>query len=320
MFPYGYTGGFGELIDSQIYVMNADGSNLVRLTNTAAGVYEFEPDWHALPLTSPSCPNPIDCAEFFVRQHYLDFLSREPDAEGLAYWANKITLCGTDHQCIDAQRVNVSAAFFLSIEFQETGYLAYRTYKVAYGDTTSPNVAVAVPIIRLQEFLPDAQRLGQGVQVGIGDWQAQLEANKNAYTGEFVTRQRFVTAYPLTMTAVQFVDQLNQNAGNVLSPGERDQLIAELSAAADVTVGRASVLRRVAENAELRQQELNRAFVLMQYYGYLRRNPNDAPDSDFGGWKFWLDKLDQFNGNYINAEMIKAFILSIEYRQRFGQP
>jgi hypothetical protein len=271
-------------------------------------------------LLNTTLPNPIDDPQFFVRQHYLDFLSREPDSAGLAFWTNKITLCGTDHQCIDAQRINISAAFFLSIEFQETGYLAYRTYKVAYGDTTSPNVAVAVPIIRLQEFLHDAQRLGQGVQVGIGDWQAQLEANKNAYTREFVTRQRFVTAYPLTMTAVQFVDQLNQNAGNVLSPGERDQLIAELSAAADVTIGRASVLRKVAENAELRQQELNRAFVLMQYYGYLRRNPDDAPDTDFGGWKFWLDKLNQFNGNYIDAEMVKAFIVSTEYRQRFGQP
>jgi hypothetical protein len=54
------------------------------------------------------------------------------------------------------------------------------------------------------------------------------------------------------------------------------------------------------------------------YFGYLRRNPNDAPDSDYTGYDFWLTKLNQFNGNYINAEMVKAFLSSIEYRQRFG--
>ena len=62
----------------------------------------------------------------------------------------------------------------------------------------------------------------------------------------------------------------------------------------------------------------------MQYFGYLRRNPDDPdfqnnPDPQFLGYQFWLSKLDQFNGNYVEAEMVKAFITSIEYRQRFGQ-
>ena len=74
----------------------------------------------------------------------------------------------------------------------------------------------------------------------------------------------------------------------------------------------------MAENSILNQQEFNRAFVLMQYFGYLRRNANDAPDSDYSGYEFWLTKLNIFNGNYINAEMVKAFITSVEYRQRFG--
>jgi hypothetical protein len=51
---------------------------------------------------------------------------------------------------------------------------------------------------------------------------------------------------------------------------------------------------------------------------YLRRNPDDPQDTDFRGWKFWLDKLDQFNGNFVQAEMVKAFLVSSEYRQRFG--
>jgi CSLREA domain-containing protein len=263
--------------------------------------------------------NPIDDAGNFVRQHYHDFLNREPDAAGLAFWTNEITSCGADPQCIEIKRINVSAAFFLSIEFQETGYLVYRMYKTAYGDTTSPNVAIPVPIIRLNEFLPDAQRISQGVRVGIGDWQAQLEANKNAFAHEFVVRQRFLTAFPLTMTAEQFVDKLNLMAGDVLSPTERSQLIAELNAASDVTQGRASVLRKVADDDDLRQRETTRAFVLMQYCGYMRRNPDDPQDTDFRGWAFWLNKLNEFNGNFIQAEMVKAFISSIEYRQRFGQ-
>lgn len=268
--------------------------------------------------TSPPTSNPVDTTTFFVRQHYHDFLNRDPDLGGLQFWSNEIESCGTDKQCREIKRINVSAAFFLSIEFQETGFLAFRMYKTAYGDTTSPNVSIPVPIIRLREFLTDAPRLGRNVRVGIGDWQAQLEVNKTAYAREFVVTPRFLTAYPLTMTPAQFVAKLDQNAGNVLSASERDQLIAELAAAPDITQGRASVTRKVAEDADLRQRETNRAFVLMQYYGYLRRNPDDPQDTDFRGWEFWLNKLNQFDGNFINAEMVKSFLVSIEYRERFG--
>ena len=78
----------------------------------------------------------------------------------------------------------------------------------------------------------------------------------------------------------------------------------------------------MAENADLARNEFNKAFVLMQYFGYLRRNPNDPPEPtlDFQGYNFWLNKLNQFNGNFVNAEMVKAFLVSTEYRQRFGQP
>ncbi len=269
-----------------------------------------------------SGPNPVEWNSsfnsiFFVRQHYVDMLNREPDSGGLSFWVNEIESCGSNQQCREVKRINVSAAFFLSIEFQETGYLVYRLYKSAYGDTTSPTVGSTVPIIRLNESLPDTVRLGRNVQVGIGDWQTQLETNKNALSVEFVQRQRFLTAFPITMTPTQFVDKLNLNSGSVLSNTERTQLINELTSNNTVS-GRASVFRKVAEDADLRQRELNRAFVLMQYYGYLRRNPDDPQDTNFGGWKFWLDKLNLFNGNFVNAEMIKAFLLSLEYKQRFG--
>src|SRR5437660_12400013 len=118
------------------------------------------------------------------------------------------------------------------------------------------------------------------------------------------------------MTAADLVNALNTKAGSALSQAERDHLVSELATGAKT---RAQVLRAVAENQNLADAEFNRAFVLMQYFGYLRRDPNSGSDSDFSGYNFWLNKLDAFNGNFIDAEMVKAFISSAEYRQRFGQ-
>lgn len=262
-------------------------------------------------------PNPIDQAGFFVRQHYLDFLNREPDGPGLAFWTQEITNCGSDQGCIEVKRINVSAAFFLSIEFQQTGYLVYRFYKSAYGNIPGAPVPLILP-----EFLADTQRIGKGVIVGSTGWETVLENNKVAFAVAFVSRPRFTTAYPTTMTPVEFVDGLFTKAGVTPSTGDRDAAINEFGGAANTadTAARGRALRRVAENAMLAQQEFNRAFVLMQYFGYLRRNPNEAPEPglNYDGYNFWLGKLNDFNGNYIAAEMVKAFISSIEYRQRFG--
>jgi Tol biopolymer transport system component len=302
---------YADNVDPEIWVKNVTGDGLTQLTNTTGN--NVNPSWQ--PLASAACPNPIDCAEFFVRQQYRDFLSREPDAEGLAYWTNQIIACGGDAACIDNERVNVSAAFFLSIEFQETGYLVYRTYKVAYGNL--PNTPVP---LKFNELLPDTQQIGQGVIVNQTGWQQLLENNKQTFFSAFVQRSSFSTTFPTSLTPDQFVDQLFLNAGITPKDIERTAAINEFGGAANTgdTAARARALRRIAENSTLAQQEFNRAFVLMQYFGYLRRNPNDSPDSNFDGYYYWLNKLDQFNGNYINAQMVKAFIDSIEYRQRFG--
>ena len=261
--------------------------------------------------------NPIDDAQYFVRQKYLDFLNREPDSAGLAFWTSQITSCGTNQACIEVRRVNVSAAFFVSIEFQETGYLVYRMYKSAYG-----NIAGTPVPVRLNEFLPDTRQIGQGVVVNVGNWQSQLENNKQAFAAAFVARTRFTTAFPTSLSPAQFVDALFSNAGVTPSATDRNSIVAEFGAATTSAdnAARARALRRVAENVTLGQQELNRAFVLMQYFGYLRRNPNEAPEPglNFDGYNFWLNKLIQFNGNYIEAEMVKAFITSREYKGRFG--
>jgi Domain of unknown function (DUF4214) len=263
-------------------------------------------------------PNRIDDPHFFVTQHYRDFLNREPDASGLAFWVNEITSCGTNAQCLQVKRVNVSAAFFLSIEFQETGYLVYKFYKAAYG-----NLPGAPVPLRFNEFLPDTQQIGLGVVVGATGWQAKLEENKKAYAAAFGARPSLANVLPTSLTPAQFVDGLYLNAGVASPPAaERTAAIDEFAGAVNTadTTARGRALRRVAENSTLNQQELNRAFVLMQYYGYLRRNPYDPPEAtlDYQGYNFWLGKLDQFNGNYVDAEMVKAFLVSAEYRQRFN--
>ena len=286
----------------------------------------------ALPTPTPtptpvSNQNQIDQADYFVHQHYLDFLSREPDQSGRNFWTNQITSCGSDQTCIELKRINVSAAFYLSIEFQETGFFVERVYKAAYGDTTAESSLggahqLQVPGVRLNEFLPDLQQLGWGVVVGSGIWQYQLEKNKNAFTPKFVHWLRFRGAYPYALTPTQFANKLFANAGITPTPAELAAVTGEFSFQDDSgdPEARGRALRRVVENPRFIQQETNRAFVLMQYFGYLHRNPNDSPDTDYTGYDFWLSKLNQFNGDFINAEMVKAFISSTEYRQRFGQP
>ena len=151
-------------------------------------------------------------------------------------------------------------------------------------------------------------------------WETVLKNNKQAFMSEFVQRGRFTAAYPWSLTPDQFVDALFANAGVTPSDTHRAAAINEFGSAMTTndTAARARVLRRVAENSMLALQEFNRAFVLMQYFGYLRRNPNDAPDANFDGYNFWLNKLNQFNGDFQQAEMVKAFLSSTEYRQRFG--
>ncbi|HXI26456.1 MAG TPA: CHRD domain-containing protein, partial [Pyrinomonadaceae bacterium] len=413
--------------------------------------------------------NPIDDATFFVRQHYLDFLNREPDASGLSFWVNQITACGTDAACIDNKRVNVSGAFFLSQEFQRTGYLAYLTHRAAFGASAFGSPA---PIL-YGNFMRDTQALQRGFVFGAPGADAVLEANKVAYFNDFVTRPEFVTKYPSTLTNEQYVDNLlaaanltpaevrrfsvsltnsqevpptvpttttgaarpassgtavfqfnsaqtamtftatisnidvggqtadtnddlvaaHIHAGASVAPGVngpvvwgffgapfndnnpndqvffptaggvggtfrgkwdapegngttlaaqlsnlregrayinfhtkqftggeirgnfpaadtfRNQLVAGLNA---TTLTRAQVLRAIAEAEELNTREFNGAFVAMEYFGYLRRDP------DVAGFNFWLNKLNAAGGNFQNAEMVKAFISSAEYRQRFG--
>jgi hypothetical protein len=265
-------------------------------------------------------PITINDTDFFVHQQYVDFLSRLAEPAGFAFWQNEITSCAP--ACVDTKRVHVAAAFFLSIEFQQTGFFVYKTHKAAFGNLQGAPVPV-----RRESFMPEVRTIGNGIQVGVGNWEADLNNNKNAFTLAFVQRQEFLNQYPTGMSADAFVTQLDTRAAadddpntpaTVLSATEKSSLVAMLGATPSNATTRAAVLRAVAENATLNQREFDKAFVLMQYFGFLQRNPNDSPDTNYDGWAFWYNKLhNQHAGNYETAEMVKAFILAIEYGNRF---
>jgi hypothetical protein len=253
----------------------------------------------ALTILDDESPNLIDETTFFVRQHYLDFLGREPDAAGLKFWKDNIDSCGANAQCREVKRIDTSAAFFLSIEHQETGYVVQRFYKASYNRPPT-----------FEEYLPDLTVIREGVIVGQPDAMARLETNKRLFAEQWVNRVAFKQAYG-GLNEMQYVDTLLANAGVTLPEGQRTALIVGLLTNRET---RGGVLLAVIENEDFKRRELNAAFVRAEYFGYLRRTP------DAVGFGFWLKKLDDFNGDYRRAEMVKAFLSSTEYRARFGQP
>lgn len=407
--------GGGTIAHLKLVLTNATGAALVSPTTAELSIMDNEFDTPGQP------PNILDDPQFFVRQHYFDFLNREPDTSGFNFWVNQITSCGTDQQCIELRKINVSAAFFLSSEFQKTGMLAYLTEKASFGG-----------LPRYGQFMRDVQALQKDYVFGAPGADAQLETNKQAFFDEFVTRPPFAAKYN-SLTNSQFVNALFTNGqlntttaelylakltgAQVVSPsGSPATGLVVLRRAMDLSsesmslylnglasaetdahihgpadpaangpvivtlpsgeilnfqihlgahngelaggriyvdvhttnfpngeirgqlpsnrfvldmiingldagiITRAQALRLVAESDFFRTNELNRAFVLMEYFGYLRRNPADPPDNNLNGYNFWLNKLNQFNGNFVSADMVKAFIKSTEYRGRFGPP
>jgi hypothetical protein len=237
--------------------------------------------------------SPLDTNMFFVRQQYVDFLGREPDAGGLAYWTDQISRCGNDATCAHDRRIEVSAAFFDSQEFQQTGSFIYRLYRAGLGRN-----------VRYAEFTADRGRVVVG---------PDLDASKLEYAAAFSERPEFIAKYGGNTSAGSFVEALLQTvttAGADLS-GEREALISLYHSGNGLSASRAMVLRAIGDNVVFQRTAYNEAFVLMEYFGYLKRDP------DIAGYNFWLDVLNnRERGNY--RSMVCAFITSAEYQLRFG--
>jgi len=230
-------------------------------------------------------PNPIDTNAFFVRQHYLDFLGREPDPAGFQGWLNILNNCASgDTRC---DRIEVSSGFFRSEEFQSRGYFIYRFY----------SMLGRVP--HYNEFIPDIAKVSGFLSP------EQLEANKVAFVNEFMLRPEFASRYNSLTTPTAYVDALLQTAGLPNHP-TRGFWINGLS---NGTLTRADVLRGLVDSAEVYNRFYTEAFVVMQYFGYLRRDPDSL-------YLEWIRIMNQNNGDY--RGMISGFINSPEYRRRFG--
>jgi YVTN family beta-propeller protein len=246
----------------------------------------------------PLTPNALDSAMYFVWQHYRDFLSRDPDTGGLDYWTSQITNCGTDPACIHSQRIGVSAAFFIELEFQETGYVVYRMYRGAYGSRINAPTRAA---ILFNQFIADRSLIVGG---------AGLPQSTINYANTFVARPEFIQAYPAGLLPAEFVESLygKANLDGAEFATQRQAAIDGLTAG---TKTRGQVLLDLIDIQQFKDREYNPAFVLMQYFGYLRRDP------DQGGYDFWLNILNASQPRNFRG-MVCSFITSTEYQLRSG--
>jgi hypothetical protein len=242
--------------------------------------------------STPATLNPMDGVPFFVTQQYIDFLGRLPDQIGFQNWVNTLNGCPDggfgENLNPGCDRVHVSAGFFLSAEFQGRGYFAYRFYEVALD--RRPTYA---------EFVPDMALVG-------GPQSPESEVlSKALYTEAWTQRPEFKARYD-AMTNLQYVLALQANAEVGITNG--GTLITALD---NGQMTRGEVLRNIVENQAVADKFFNRAFVAMQYFGYLRRDPDTI------GFQNWLDTLNADPSNF--RHMIFGFLFSTEYRQRFGQ-
>ncbi|HVQ39314.1 MAG TPA: tandem-95 repeat protein [Pyrinomonadaceae bacterium] len=332
---------FNVLITNDNYVEGPETLDLTLSSPTNGAVFGV-PQTAVLQITddvSEPTTNPINNSADFVRAQYHDILGREPDAAGLAFWTDNIEKCAdparrpaglTVEQCVDKQRESTAVAFFQSPEFQMTGGYVYHLYKGSLSgapnyDGGSPGSSVG-RFPTFLEFMRDISAVSEGILVGGAISGAVVEANRNALAAAFVERPEFVAKYG-GLDSTLYVQELFNTTGIAATAAQKQALVDGLNNASET---RASVLRKVVDGTVVINesnvqftttygqafinQENNRLFVFLEYIGYLRRNPDQA------GFVFWLGKLNQFNGDPVQAEMVKSFILSPEYRSRFGQP
>ena len=229
-------------------------------------------------------PITIDDSDFFVQQHYIDFLNRFPETDGFNYWMGILNGCGTDAACQNRVRVEISSRFFIELEFQRTGFYVMRLYKASYGRAPS-----------YPEFIADRKQI-----------QNSAESQK-LFASQWIGRSAFQTEFPTTLTPTQFVTKLYDRAGVADSTART----AAVQALTNGTKTRADVVYDLVELAGFQSQEYNPAFVRMQYFGYLRR------EVEADGFNYWMNVLTNLSPNNYQA-MICAFVNSKEYQLRFN--
>ena len=205
---------FEVLISQDSYV---EGSETLPLTlsNLTGGAVFATPSTATLTITDDvpeSATNPIDDADNFVRQHYHDFLNREPDAPGLAHWTAEITQCTDPAQrqpgeslalCTERKRANTSAAFFLSPEFQNTGSFIVRVFWGTLGKLENAQCAGLPAGLSghcrptYTDYIADMSQVAKGIVVNDHLDPNVINANKHAFVDQFVNTAAFKAKYDL---------------------------------------------------------------------------------------------------------------------------
>ena len=243
------------------------------------------------PGTNPPVVITIDDSDFFVQQHYVDFLSRFPEKAGFDSWVNYLNThsCANDPECLHQARLTVSSSFFGSQEFNLKGGYVFRFYKASLGR------------------MPSYQEMVTGMRAVTGATGPEVDQKRAQFATDWVVRTDFLLAFPRSLSPTAFVDGILQVAG--VTVANRTQIISDLTASGNTDAGRATAMRAIADSQEETSHEFNPSWVYMQYVGYLRREPEPA------GFNSWLTFLNNNPTQF--TEMIRGFVDSMEYRNRF---
>jgi len=241
-------------------------------------------------------PVTIDDNDFMVQQQYIDFLGRMPDSFGFPIWLSTLANCAAGD--ITCDRVHVSESFVRSAKFVQRVYFTFRFYPVSFPGVSGSDPAGYGHKPSFAEFSPDLRGLSGFLDAN------QLEAAKVAFINGFMARPAFVAKYN-ALNNTQFVDTLLSNANSGIGAATRQTWIDGLN---NSSLTRAVVLRQVAESTEVFNKYYNESVVVMQYFGYLRRDPD-------GSYFTWLNVIDANPAD--SRGMVSGFFNSLEYRQRF---
>jgi len=158
---------------------------------------------------------------------------------------------------------------------------------------------------RYAEFVKDVKKIGLGVVPGYEENDPKLVDNFHKFVEGWIHQPAFVATYD-RLTDEQFVNRLYENAGLSEESREREELASELSSGKE---SRAGILLKVVENPRFAELEENRSLVVLHFFGYLHRNPDDPPDNDLRGMLHWIKELDRTHDRSVLAV---AFRDSIE--------
>ncbi|HEX6716883.1 MAG TPA: SBBP repeat-containing protein [Pyrinomonadaceae bacterium] len=262
--------------------------------------------------------NPIDCANFFIRQQYLDFLEREPEPAGLQFYLDILNGCNpSDTECVKYTRGALSANFFRSPEFGRKGAYIANLFNIVIGqrpktvaELSDPN---KVERPHYAEFMADLATLST-----LNDDPVLTDQKKHQLASAWLARTEVQAILPSSLSNQQFVQKLESIAGVTLV--NESTLIANLN---NDSQTRAQVLRAIAESNEVVTKFYIPNFVTMEYLGYLRRDPENchvSSDPENCGFIFHNRRFNTpgANRDLIENIIVRGFIESPEYRRRFG--